>query len=315
MATDRASGYGTEPQAQRAQSPATPSAVIDAYARSGATTGAASPGSSGTTAQSTARLAQRPASAPPVPMAILPESTAKLARRPDDQAPASTSTAIAPEDATTAERSQQRRRTGSVADPVASGNSRRDDAARKATTSASQEAAQPKPEPGDAAGPIAEAAAEADNRTARAGKPDEKWHGRRSARAASTRSWTRDDNYAVDARDGRDRNGFATFGPAPDARRGFLIRARDGMALPSSNRGTGGADITTCEKAAAILLNPGPSTGSQRRSDNGLLATAVPRHPEPSVLTTGHHRLNKNRGALGRRDLQSAPLRTERRIS
>jgi hypothetical protein len=114
MATDRASGYGTEPQAQaqRAQSPATPSAVIDAYARSGATTGAASSGSSGTTAQSTARLAQRPASAPPVPMAILPESTAKLARRLDDQAPASTSTAIAPEDATTAERSQQRRRTG-----------------------------------------------------------------------------------------------------------------------------------------------------------------------------------------------------------
>jgi hypothetical protein len=87
LATDRATGYGTEArpaQAQPAQS-SEPLSMIDAYARSGTTTGAASSSSTGAAPKSTAKLAPRPAAAEPMSIAATsiaatPESTAKPAR-------------------------------------------------------------------------------------------------------------------------------------------------------------------------------------------------------------------------------------------
>jgi hypothetical protein len=81
-ATDRATGYGTDgppAQAQRAQSPE-PLSTIDAYARSGAATGAAN--SAAAAPKSTAKLAPRPTAAAPLSIAATQDSAAKTAPPP-----------------------------------------------------------------------------------------------------------------------------------------------------------------------------------------------------------------------------------------
>jgi hypothetical protein len=182
---DRGTGYGTEArpaQAQRAQSPE-PLNMIDAYARSGATTGAASSSSTGAAPKSIAKLAPRPAAAEPMSIAgtsiaATPESTAKPAR------------------------------------PTAPSESIR-------TSPYSTARSAPKSDAGDAVAATAENIADPDSKAARApGNLDEKRRGtRRSARSGSTRSWMRDDSYAgFESRDGREKNGFAAFGPQPDGR-------------------------------------------------------------------------------------------------
>jgi hypothetical protein len=78
LATDRA-GYGTEGRpAQQQRAPLSePSNTLDAYARSGATTGATSLSSTGVAPKSPAKLAPRSAVAEPTSIAATPESTAK----------------------------------------------------------------------------------------------------------------------------------------------------------------------------------------------------------------------------------------------
>jgi hypothetical protein len=261
MATDRATGYGTEvrvAEAPRAQSrePSrsdTPS-TIDAYVRSGATTGVAS--SAGTAPKSSTKVAPPPA-AEPTSTAATPELAAKpprptapseltrtdpatrSARRSDDQGPATASSSTVPDNSLGPERGQQRHRTSSAVDAASRSNPRRDnsgrdDVARNAVTNAPREAEQTKSEQtkseqtkseqakseqakseqGDAA--TVTAGAEPDNNTARAaGNLDER---RRSTRRSARR--TRDDNYArFESPDGRERSGFVEFGPPPDGRR------------------------------------------------------------------------------------------------
>jgi hypothetical protein len=250
MATDTATGYGTEvrlTQAQRTQSesPSTNDAsrTIDAYARSGATTGVAS--STGAEPKSSPKVAPPPAAEPtatattpelaaqpprPTASSELPRTSTDPAvrsvRRPDDQGHATASSSSAPDNSVGPERGQQQRhRTSSAVDPAPSSNPRRDNSgrdyvARNAAASAPREAElakseQAKSEQGDAA--TATAGAEPDNNTARAsGNLDER---RRSTRRSARR--TRDDYYArFESPDGRERSGFVEFGPPPpDGRR------------------------------------------------------------------------------------------------
>ena len=176
-ATDRATGYGTDGplvQTQRAQSPEPPS-TIDAYAHSGATTGAAS--SAGAAPKSTAKPAPRPTAAEPLSIAATQDSAAKTAPPPA---------------------SSELTRTNSDPSP------------RTVSKSVS------KSDGGDATTATAATNSDTDNKGARAsGNLDEK---RRSTRRSARR--TRDDNYArFESPDGRDRSGFAEFGPRPDGRR------------------------------------------------------------------------------------------------
>jgi hypothetical protein len=228
--TDRATGYGTEERlAQEVRAQVSRSTAADAYARSGATTGAASPdlpatlATTAATPQSSTMVARATASEP-APMAT-PESlakparrttlsesmraapeSAKTARRMDDQTrQAAASSASAAEDSS--DRTPQRRRTGSAADSASRGNTGRDSARSAATKSAPQEPRQPQSEQADAAPANAAAAdTDPDGKTAHApGRFDEKSRGTRRHARNGSRSWTRGDNYAgLEPRDRRD---------------------------------------------------------------------------------------------------------------
>jgi hypothetical protein len=189
-ATDRATGYGAEArptQGQLAQS-GEPPGMIDAYARSGATTGATSSSSTGAAPQSTAKLAPGPDAAEPMSIAAMPESKAKSTR------------------------------------PTAPSESTRTSPDSTARSAMARSAI--KPDASDAVASAAETNPDPDNKAAHAaGNRDEKRRvTRRPAHNSSSRSWMRDDGYAgFESRDGRDRSGFAAFGPQPDGRnRGYV---------------------------------------------------------------------------------------------
>jgi hypothetical protein len=172
-ATDRATGYGTDGppvQAERAQSPE-PLSTIDAYVRSGATTGVAS--AARAAAKSTAKLAPRPTAAEPLSIAASQDMAAKPAHP-----------------------------------PAASELTR--------TSSDSNPRSVSKSDVGDAATATAATNSETGNKAARAsGNLYEK---RRNTRRSARR--IRDDNYVrFESPGGRERSGFAEFGPPPDGRR------------------------------------------------------------------------------------------------
>ena len=284
-ATDRAAGYGTEgrpAQEQRAQSPEPPS-MIDAYVRSGATTGVA--GSAAAAPKSNAKVAPppaeptsiaatpEPAAQPPRPTAsseltrTSPDSVARSARRSDDQGHATTSSSSAPDNSLSPERAQPRHRTSSAVDPASRSNSREDNsgrdyasrnnlgtAPRNTAGNAPRDAEQIKSEQGDAA--TTTAGVDPENNTARApGNLDEKRRNTSRLRGG----------YGTTTMPGSNRQ---TGGREADLWSSGRHRTGDGTAMPNSNRGTGGAEMTIGEQAADIRHSR-LSIGSACHSNDG----------------------------------------------